>query len=81
LLGRRGEPFVQRSNALLRERSVQPLTLLFEVVAGCAAAEILRSQRTDQGEEADAGCDDRRGDLRAHERNLIRFAMVGAAVA
>jgi hypothetical protein len=61
----------------------QPPTLqcLLGVPAGCAAAEILGGQRTDQGDNADAGCDDRRGDLRAHERNLIRFAMLGAAVA
>ena len=32
----------------------------------------------DQGDEADAGCDDRRGDLRAHERNLVQLAAPGA---
>lgn len=67
---------------LLRERFAQLLTLLFEclfgVLLGCAAAEQLRSQGADQGEEADAGCDDRRGDLRAHKRNLVQLAAPGA---
>jgi hypothetical protein len=63
--GPRGEPFVQRPGALLAERSVELLSLfrqrfvqlltlrpecLFSVPAGCAAAEILRSQGAKQGE-------------------------------
>jgi len=63
---------------LLFEASVQLFTLLrellvecvFSVPAGYTAAEILRNQRNDQGEDADTACDDRRSDLRAHERNL-----------
>ena len=53
-------------------------SLLFEclpgVLAGCAAAEILRSQRTDQGKGTDDGCDGRCGDFRVHKRNLLRVA-------
>jgi hypothetical protein len=41
LLCRRGETLIQAPGALLRERSIQLLT-------GCAAADILRSQRPDQ---------------------------------
>jgi hypothetical protein len=41
LPGRRGEPLVQGPGALLRERPVQLLT-------GCAAAEVLGSQRANQ---------------------------------
>ena len=71
LPGRRGEPLVQGPGALLRERPVQLLTLLFEcllgVPAGCAAAGNLHGHRSDHSEDADAGRDDRRGDLRAHD--------------
>ena len=44
------------------------------ILAGCAAAEVLRGQRADQGEDTDAGCDGRCGDFRVHERNLLRVA-------
>src|SRR5262249_6161121 len=86
LRGSRGETLVQgpvalfgkrsvQLLALLRERPVQVLTLLFQrllgVSVGGTTAEILRSQRTDQGEDADAGCDDRCGDLRTHKRKPI----------
>ena len=87
--GRRGEPFVQRPSALFRECSVQLLTLLrersvqlhtllveclFGIPAGCAAAEILGCQGTDQGKDADAGRNRRRNDFRVHKRNLVRLA-------
>jgi hypothetical protein len=63
LLGQRSVQLVP----LLGQRSVQLVPLLFEcpfgVAARGAAAKVLCNQRTDQGEEADAGCDDRRHDL------------------
>ena len=37
------------------------------VPAGCAAAGNLHGHRSGHGEDADAGRDDRRGDLRAHD--------------
>jgi hypothetical protein len=59
LPGRCGEPLVQRPGALLLERPGQLLT-------GGVATRNLHRYRSGQGEKADAGCDDRRDDLRAH---------------
>ena len=48
---------------------------VFTVSAVFTDAVELCSHSSDQGEETDAGCDDRRGDLRAHERNLLQVAV------
>lgn len=44
------------------------------VPASSTAAEILRYDRSDHGKDANAGRDPRRGDLRAHEWNLVQLA-------
>ena len=58
---------------LFCERPVQVLTLFLKrflrILAGRAAAEKLRNHRGDHGKDADAGRDDRGGNLRVRQRN------------
>ena len=67
--------------ALLRECGVQLLALLFaclfSVAAGAADAVELRSQGTNQGEDADAACNERSLNTRTHNRNLVQLAVSG----
>ena len=67
--------------ALLRERCIQLLALLsaclFSVAAGAADAVELRSQGTDEGEDADAACNERSLNTRTHNRNLVQLAVFG----
>jgi hypothetical protein len=68
------ENLAWKNLTVLLENSALLHALRFEcllgIPAGGAAAEILRNYRGDQGENAGA----RRGDLRAHERNLLQTA-------
>src|SRR5262249_17953928 len=63
--------------ALLLERGVQVLTLLLaslcSVAAGPADAVKLRKQGPDQGEDADAACNERSFNSRTHNRNLVQL--------